>query len=424
MAPPPPALTATADNPTFYENSFNAVAPFSNAVIAAGGHQISELQLTVSNVSADDELTFFTGRSGLNISLTDGWNGTDPGNESVSVSVSGGTATVTITNSSNFTVAAAESLLDNMTFSSASTSQSTRVVTLTNIVDTASVDNTAALNIASTVTLSTAPYLTATADNPTYYENGSAVTLFGNEFDVEPAPHQMTELQITVGNLSASDNEALIIDGATVALTNGNSVYDADHDDISVSRSGTTATVTIANSSGVYGVHDLVNGLKYEDASSPLTTGTRTVTLTEIQDNATTENTTTLDIVSTVTVDAVNHAPSLVATADNPTFAGSSSPVALFGNAAVSVNDTGVNDTGEAIASLQLTVANLSDGANEKLVIDGTAVALTNGNSVTTATDGDHVAVSVSGSTATVTITNASDFTAAAAQNSDRRTAI
>ena len=146
----------------------------------------------------------------------------------------------------------------------------------------------------------------------------------------------------------------------------------------------------------------LVNGLEYQDASSPLTAGTRTVTLTSVQDNDThgAPTSSTPTGTSTVTVNAVNHPPSLTANADNPSFSAGGTPVTLFGGAAISTNDSG-----QGIEQLQLTVSNLADGANEKLQVDGSLISLTNGTSVTTV-DNDHVTVNVTGTTATVTITN------------------
>ena len=105
----------------------------------------------------------------------------------------------------------------------------------------------------------------------------------------------------------------------------------------------------------------------------------------------------------TVNVVGVNDAPTLTATAANPTFAENSAPATLYSGA-----DASTVESGQTITSMTLTVAGLADGANELLFIDGSNVALTNGNSIVTATNGLTVHVSVSGSTATATFTGAS----------------
>jgi hypothetical protein len=123
----------------------------------------------------------------------------------------------------------------------------------------------------------------------------------------EPSRDSITQLGLTVSNVT--DSEALIVDGQAVALTDGNSATtQADSDQVSVAVSGGTATVTITNPSNFTNAaaQTLVDGVAYEDQSSPLTPGTRTVTLTQLQDNESAggPTSTALSIASTVTVDA------------------------------------------------------------------------------------------------------------------------
>ena len=93
----------------------------------------------------------------------------------------------------------------------------------------------------------------------------------------------------------------------------------------------------------------------------------------------------------------VNDQPTLSATAVNPTF--------TEGGAAVDVFTTPVIastvEAGQTFTSMTLTVTNVSAGASEILSFDGSDVALTNGNSVVTATNGLTVNVSLTGTTAT-----------------------
>jgi hypothetical protein len=104
----------------------------------------------------------------------------------------------------------------------------------------------------------------------------------------------------------------------------------------------------------------------------------------------------------TVTLTDVNDAPNLTATGGNPTFTEGGAAQDLYNTVSA---DT--IETGQTFTALTLTVTNVSDGASEILSFDGSDVALTNGNSVTTATNGLTVNVSVAVSTATVSFTNA-----------------
>jgi hypothetical protein len=74
-------------------------------------------------------------------------------------------------------------------------------------------------------------------------------------------------------------------------------------------------------------------------------------------------------------------------------------------------------EAGQNLDQLVLTVTNVAGtGATESLAIDGTTVALTNGNSQTTATNGMTAAVVLAAGTATVTISKAGGISAAAMQ--------
>lgn len=109
-----------------------------------------------------------------------------------------------------------------------------------------------------------------------------------------------------------------------------------------------------------------------------------------------------------ITVNNVNDAPNLSATmlgtSGSPvSFTENGVPSFLFSGASISDNET------DDISQLVLTVTNLADGANEKLVINGSTVSLTHGTSAGISS------VSVSGTTATVTITPGTALTLAEA---------
>jgi hypothetical protein len=159
-----------------------------------------------------------------------------------------------------------------------------------------------------------APTLSSAAANPTYTEGGAAATLFSAAAagTVEGA-QTIDRLVLTVSNLADGALERLRIDGTFVALTDLNTATTLAGYDVSVSVTGSTATVTIdTGAASTTAINTLVNGLAFENASEN-PSGTRTVTLTSIRDSGGTGNggvdTTALAIASTVTLVNVNDAP-------------------------------------------------------------------------------------------------------------------
>lgn len=108
---------------------------------------------------------------------------------------------------------------------------------------------------------------------------------------------------------------------------------------------------------------------------------------------------------STVTISAyaANDAPTLTATALNPTFIEGNSTVTLFSNATASTVESG-----QTITGLTLTVTNVTDGNFEHLFLDGSSISLTNGTTGTSNINSLLYNISVTGTTATVSITGAS----------------
>src|SRR5262249_60412408 len=77
----------------------------------------------------------------------------------------------------------------------------------------------------------------------------------------------------------------------------------------------------------------------------------------------------------TVNVTPVNDPPTVSATGANPTFTENGAGADLFSGVSVSAVEAA-----DKIDQLVLTVSGIVDGVNEVLSIDGTNVALTNGN--------------------------------------------
>ena len=108
-----------------------------------------------------------------------------------------------------------------------------------------------------------------------------------------------------------------------------------------------------------------------------------------------------------ITVTAVNDAPVLTATVSNPIFAEGAlltqgAAVAVFSGAAVPVSGL---EAGQTIKGLTFTVSGLLDGANEKILVNGTAITLGAGSSGTTLTNLLPYTVTIAGDTATITLT-------------------
>jgi hypothetical protein len=240
----------------------------------------------------------------------------------------------------------------------------------------------------------------------------------GAAINLGEAGDKLRTLVLTVAGLQNGSHETLVVDGRSVAMTNGTSgITTATGINYSVAVAGGTATVTLtkAGDMTVAQAQTLVNGLKYQNASEdPLGSG-RTVTLTLIQDSGGTVNggidTKALNIASAATVRAVNDAPSLTAAVGNPTFTANGSAVTLYSGAAINAVEAA-----DKVRTLVLTVSGLQNGSQEILVVDGTSVALTHGRTGTTSTTGINYSVAVASGTATVTLTKAGDMTVAQAQ--------
>ncbi len=172
---------------------------------------------------------------------------------------------------------------------------------------------------------------------------------------------------------------------------------------------GSNLVISLNSSATPAAVQALVRNLTYTNSDDSLpSTLSRTVQVTVSDGDGGTSTAASV----TVGVTAANDAPTLTATGATPTYTENASAVDLFSAVAI-----GTVEPGQTITGLTLTVSGLSDGASEVLHIDGSDVALTNGNSITTASNGMTVTVSLSGGTATVGIVKVAGISTAAAQS-------
>ncbi len=298
------------------------------------------------------------------------------------------------------------------------TGTSTRTITWA-ATDTVGTGTTATSSV-TVAYVNAAPTLTATPATSSYYEAGTAVSLFSltTAGTIEVGQH-ISQLVLTVTGLTDGSGEILRVDGSDVALTNGTSGTSSGGNAVgyAVAVSGTTATVTLSGSFTTTVADTVINALSYRDGSSNLVTGTRTITLASITDDGGISNsgvaTTALNTAATVTVQPINHIPTLSATTSaSLNYVEGAGATTLFSGTSVGL---GGADVSQSIGKLVFTVSNVTDGAAEIVVVDGSNVTLTNNNAVTTSANNYAALVSLSGTTATVTITRSGNFSTAEA---------
>jgi Bacterial Ig domain len=183
-------------------------------------------------------------------------------------------------------------------------------------------------------------------------------------------------LDVLNGDVDANPGTTLVVDRIMTQPTNGGGT-------VTIGANGANVVFTpAANFSGVttftYRIFDGSNVNPGRDIA--------TVTVTVLSDN----------------VDP----PVITLNSRNPTFFPTNQSVDLFANVGVIIEGP------DSIDELKLTVTNVTQGANERLIIDGTPVAL-NGAVLTTGGPlGVGVSVSLTGTTAIMTITPPAGFDA------------
>ncbi|ENO85319.1 putative Ig domain-containing protein [Thauera linaloolentis] len=389
-----PTLSASPIAATYVAGAYGGVRLFDDTAVSAmeQAQKIASLTLTVGGVAdgASETLNI----DGSAIALASGTTTTGSGYR-VTVNLDGETATVTISSSAGIAAADAARLVDGIAYANGDDGASgSRTVTLAAVQDNGGIANggsdTTALDITASVVLSslnTAPSLNATPiAGTTFTENGTFVALFGGTaVSTGEGGQTILALALSVGGIKDGPNETLLIDGERIALVEG--TYEtANGLSIEISVDGETATLNVSSASGISSraLAALIDGLAYANASEDPTAGNRSITLTGVQDNGGTANggndSTTLDITATVAVVAVNDAPVLEAGAAAAIYAASGSSAALFSDTRIDVVESG-----QHIAAITLTASGLLNGGSETLSVDGSLVALVEGNAGTTA---------------------------------------
>ncbi|RMX06858.1 hypothetical protein D8I35_10225 [Corticibacter populi] len=407
-----PTLTSTGATTSHTEGG-NATALFSGTAVATveSGQSITSLTLAASGISDGTAETLTI--DGTAIALVAG-SGTTGSGLAYTVTVADGSATITLASSTGITANAAAALVDAIAYANASDDPTAgaRTITLTSISDDGGTDSggsdTTALAISATVTViavNDAPTLTSTGATTSHTEGGSATALFsGTSIATVESGQSITSLTLTASGISDGTAETLTIDGTAIALVAGSGTTGSGLA-YTVTVADGSATITLASSTGITAnaAAALVDAIAYANASDDPTAGARTITLTSISDDGGTDsggsNTTGLAISATVTVIAVNDAPTLISTGASTDYAASGNVVLLFSDTVV---DT--VEASQTVAALTFTAEGIAD-ATEQLVIDDTAITLTDGNTGSTASGYTYSVSLASDGTATLTLT-------------------
>jgi hypothetical protein len=335
-----------------------------------------------------------------------------------------------LTLSGSDTKANYELALESVTYHNNSDDPTTTQRTVSYTVNDGFVDSAPATATVNVTAVNDEPTLTATALNPGFTENGSAVTLFsGAAASAIEAAQSLDQLVLNVTNVAGTGaTEDLTIDGTIIVLTNGNTQTTATNGmSVVVALAAGTATVTISKVGGISStaMNTLVDSLAYSNTSEDPGNANRVVTLTSLRDTGANGGPNNddnihsgLTVQSTVAVTPVNDEPTLTATANGGgtvTFIEDSSP-GVVGSGPVdlfSTPHTSTVESGQTITQVVLTVTGVAD-TTEYLNIGGTPVELTNhSEAITVGGAGGTATVSVTAGTATITVTPTTTFSAA-----------
>lgn len=224
------------------------------------------------------------------------------------------------------------------------------------------------------------PTLLAFGKTSNYLENGPAVDLFQNvQASTQDDGQSFTGLSLTVSKVTDGSHEQLSVNGQMISLIAGGGVLTA-LGDYSVSVVDQTVTLTLSNLARTDAqMNQLIDGMAYRNSSADPTAGPRVVTLTQLTDSGATSNTLPIAINATVSVVAINDAPTLSATGAALVFNKGAAQVELF--SAVTVSTV---EQSQMISGLSLTIAHVAQGREEQLIIDGTSIALETNTGETT----------------------------------------
>ncbi|WP_323666923.1 putative Ig domain-containing protein, partial [Pectobacterium punjabense] len=206
-----------------------------------------------------------------------------------------------------------------------------------------------------TAASSTAPTLSATGSNPIFIGGmAGAVDLFsGVSADTRDSGQTFNALTLTVSNVNDS-GEFISVAGNTISLASNGSGTLTGIGSYTVTRVGNTVTLQLSGmTASNTQFAGLVDGLRYGNSNSSVTAATRDVSLTAVRDSGTNNNTTSLNLTSSVNVLASNSA--LYVTSGDDT-----GDDASFGNGNTLQDD--INDGGGLSLREAMYWANITPG--------------------------------------------------------------
>ncbi|MCA9143999.1 MAG: autotransporter-associated beta strand repeat-containing protein, partial [Planctomycetales bacterium] len=413
-------ITALTDNPVVTTTSSaqnyteNAVAVVVDSVVSVT--DVDDTQIASGSVSVT---TGFT--SGDVLAAT-------TGSTSITASYDSGNGVLTL--SGTDTLANYQTVLQSVTFASTSedptASSNSRTVTFS--VTDANSDgagagtgsNTRDINITA---VNDEPTLTATASNLTFTEDGSAQGIFSSTaVSTVEAGQTLTQIVLTVTNVTDGAAEVLSVNSVNVALTDSNSGTAGQINSMdlsySVSLAGSTATVTLTHTGLTPSeTQSLVDGLTYSNTSQNPTTADRVVTITQLHDNGLNsggnDNVSSPNVSSTVTVVAVNNAPQITGGGGIPNYIEQSSAIVIDGGQILSDVDGKNGELASGDFSATVRIATNYDSGNDTLGFTDTA-------KIEGSLSGDTLTLTaVSGQTPTVSEFQAAMRSVTFANNSD-----
>ncbi|MDQ7988659.1 MAG: beta-propeller fold lactonase family protein [Candidatus Dactylopiibacterium sp.] len=168
------------------------------------------------------------------------------------------------------------------------------------------------------MTTNTAPSLTASVPaRPAYDTSAQVVTLFANAaVNTGEAGQAIIAMTLRVDGLESVANEFLLIDGTRIDLSRDGSGSTTGGHAWSYTLAGGVGTLSLTQASGMglAAAQALVNGIGYVNDSPQATSGTRSVTITQLSDNGGTggggQDTAAPGITASIAL-AINNAPQL-----------------------------------------------------------------------------------------------------------------
>ncbi len=221
-----------------------------------------------------------------------------------------------------------------------------------------------------------APTLTATGSTPTFKENDvSPVDLFsGVTATTNDSSQTFSGMTLTVSNVTDT-KEYLSIGGTDVELVNGKSGTISGIGNYSLAVASNTAAVTISGmtlSDAQMGA--LIDGITYRNSSEDPTAASRAIKITSITDSGSNNNSTYLNITATVSITAVNDAPTVKTNAGITVNEGSV-------NTVIAKSNLEITDVDTAASSITYTLTAVPTKGTLKK--SGTTLSTTSNNTFT-----------------------------------------